>query len=202
MGRVRQDLETEHTEAVAEAAKKGTEVVSDFDPARPWNAVFEIALADTVWWNREFERPALLHLTTKSPVRSFLWNDAPVGTRLPTPSPPGLEVSRVAVEDAARNTAGIPAWHAAARRQNRQVQNVNQRTRNLHNLNTEGACATTLTNRPLCAAVNAGNREAAIRGIYCPKNHNEVHLCNRCFGSDHSASNCHREQTTSPNRAA
>ena len=42
MGRVRRDLEAEHTEAVAEAARKGTEVVSDFDPARPWNAVFEI----------------------------------------------------------------------------------------------------------------------------------------------------------------
>ena len=34
MGRVRRDLEAEHTEAVAEAAKRGTEIVSDFDPVR------------------------------------------------------------------------------------------------------------------------------------------------------------------------
>ena len=37
--------------------------VSDYDPAKPWETVFAMAVANEEWWNENLHRPAMLYLT-------------------------------------------------------------------------------------------------------------------------------------------
>ena len=54
--RLRRHAERDHDAAVASGRR------SSFDPARPWNTVFSMALVDKDWWEENIHRTALLYL--------------------------------------------------------------------------------------------------------------------------------------------
>ena len=54
---------------------------SSFDTSRPWDSVFDHAISSQksiAWWNKEFERPALLIITRSANMSSMIEGDAVV----------------------------------------------------------------------------------------------------------------------------
>eukprot|EP00972_Heterocapsa_arctica_P094000 13863861-Heterocapsa_arctica.AAC.1 len=72
MERIHRSLHLEKTKAL----EAGVPNFVEFDPARPWNAVWRRAIEDDRFWKKEFEDPALLILTKAKGINSALGLDS------------------------------------------------------------------------------------------------------------------------------
>ena len=81
-------MRSEHFERLRRFAERGEQPPSGVVyAARPWNAVFHMAVADRLWWDDNLHRPAMLYLRSNdrmSLLRTTLRSQA--GARLPSRS--------------------------------------------------------------------------------------------------------------------
>jgi hypothetical protein len=137
--------------------------VSTFDAKRPWNAVWMRAVDDAQWWRNELEEPALIILNRASLSKAMISDDAKTGM----------------VDNVVAGSVGKTASAASTERQVK---------RKLHEV-ADGNYVKNRAGHKVCTQYQTGNCEATVRGIWCPKSRESVHLCARCLGQ-HPANAC------------
>ena len=140
-----------------------------FDPKRPWNYVWSKILTDDKWWEKEFEKPALVILTTKAHVGDALGSEAPIGRQVPPGTPLGLDHTHQGHFETA---TGDPPGHRGGHRQTEGPPSPHKeprQTRARHHNVTNGVHTTSCSGVRLCHDFNSDTGCAqAVGGQWCP----------------------------------
>ena len=145
-----------------------------FDPKKPWQAVFEFAVSDKLWWDEHLHRPAMLYLTK---VRSAADVTAD-GTAQPTLVTPG----------GGGNPSAPLSEHRARSRspmQRRRQRGAKQPNAAPHSDPAPPGTTYTTKGRRHCEAFNSP-QGCPVRQASCP----DVHNCKKCGRSGHPQGNC------------
>ena len=161
--------------------------VPGFDPKRPWNLVYQRAIAMESYWREEVIEPSILVLTKVSGLQDVVDGDAkiradslPSGARDTGPTPSRMVQSQ-------------PPAPAAPQHRPR---NTN-RTGRHHNVK-DGKYVMNRTGYNICSAYNEGRCEATGAGGWCPAAWDTVHQCWKCLGQ-HPATKCPHDSMPQPN---
>ena len=174
MERTRRQLQALHQDALA----KGT--TTDYDDARPWNLVWQKVVPDETFWRDQVLEPALLVLTRVAGLGEVVDGDSG--------APPAPSAS-----SGARDTAPHPARMGQAP----QIRPRNSnRTGRFHQIE-GGKYTMNRTGYKICGGYNPGECTESSHGIWCSRNNNEVHLCDRCLGA-HPSSRCPHQEMPTP----
>ena len=195
--RCRQELMHElHQDALMahnEALENGTH--SGFQPLRPWDSVFSMAISDTTskWWTREFERPAQLVLTHIASLSSMLGGDvemsssrllgtanASVTARRPDPPP------RVQQQQQQQPKKQHTKQQGGGKKQKLPMQTA-----------PDGSLTTNMKGAPLCSGFQSGQCTSTRPNSIACAHTGAMHQCSRCMSSEHGSKHpqqCNREQ--------
>ena len=178
MERIRRTIQAEHA---AGAAPSG------FDPARPWNLVWQRAAADETFWREEVIEPSLLILTKVAGLNEVVEGDA-VTARTPAAGgpPPGNPREDGPAPARLSRTSSSPAPFRSRN---------SSRTGRYHQVE-GGKYVTNRTGYPLCSGFNTGECNQTSQGIWCAHRWGHTHQCDRCLGN-HPSTRCpHAEMPT------
>ena len=182
--RVRRQVQAEFEElkkAQGQSAK-----IPGYDPARPWNYVYQRAINLESYWREEVVEPSMLVLTRISGLGEVIDGDAKIKENAAAGTP-------------VRDTG--PAPHRLAQSSGSQAapkhrpRNTNRTGR--HHSVSEGKYLLNRTGYSLCSSFNDGRCEGAAAGGWCPQNWDTVHQCNRCLGN-HPSTKCPHESMPQP----
>ena len=168
---VHRDLRAKYEEATA----AGLQPMDPYNPARPWNSVFQKVVTDFEFWHEELERPADRCL--KSPDE-FLGGDAPVASARGATAAPGLP-----------SPPPDPRGGRGAKRQKTQAADRPPKLRSwerAHIVNDEGTTFT--SNRKgvrLCADFQTGQCSSYRGSSVCPRDSSQSHQCSKCLDTRH-----------------
>ena len=192
MGRLRRQAEASFQKAFESA--NGGPFVHDYDPGRPWNHIFNLAIEDKKFWHDELEYNALLMVSTKVSASSFLGGDARVSQVQPPAAPPGVAPIGAGAWPVQETGGGKGGWGAPPP----------QKKLKVHNVGADGLYATSRSNKPICPGFTAGTCTGATQSNhFCPVNPNFVHQCNKCLDWRHGGSGCSLTTATAmPNAVA
>ena len=176
MERIRRTLQAEYDAGQA----------PDFDPKRPWNAVWQRAVQDETFWREEVMEPSLLILTKVAGLNELVAGDATTGSNSGAHASPAHP----------REDTPAPARlsQPASSHQPFRTRN-NSRTGRFHHVE-GGKYTTNRTGYPLCAGYNSGECTQTSQGQWCPHKWDTVHQCDRCLGSHPSVRCPHTEMPT------
>ena len=171
MERIRRRGESERQDAIEASGKH------PFDPARPWNWVWEQAVLDQAFWKEEIEEPALLILSRTQSLSSMIGDDVHIDQAMKEHRDTATMVSPTSPAPIKRQG---PSDNPTPRKQ--------QKTRS-HSVS-NGKFTHNRSGVPLCNGFNAGTCNETSNGIKCNKNPSLVHQCNLCLSIDHNGSTC------------
>jgi hypothetical protein len=193
--------------------------LTDFDPAKPWNYVFSVAVEDALaakYWHINIEEPALLILAGCRSTAAFLDGDAAVAdsslSHLATSGTPGLAL----VADSGARGSGRssdsrppPSNQAPKRAKTGSGPSVpyvspggGARQKLGAKIGPDGRYTTNRSGNYLCVSFNAGSCESKKGNPICPKDVRNRHNCSVCLSGDHSAQECTKQPGMSGNGPA
>ncbi|MDE0916350.1 MAG: hypothetical protein OSB57_14335 [Planctomycetota bacterium] len=173
MHELHQDASMAHVEAVEQAAH------SSFQPKRPWDTVFSMAISEgsSKWWTREFERPAQLVLTHIASLDSMLGGDVGLSSsRLLGTAPPHV---------AQRRPEPPPRAQPGQQRGQQKVKAVKQRSQ-MH-ASPDGSLGTNMKGKPLCGGFQNGHCQQVLPNSFVCAATGKMHQCSRCLSGDHGS---------------
>jgi hypothetical protein len=166
-----------------------------FDPARPYEWVYQAILRDQPWWNREFEHKAVLlaaHIASKASAMGSDALTAGHGSHI-TEAAAIFTLASERARESRRDTGREREPPAPKRRPGGPTSNA----RNAHNVRTdEGGVVRHVTNRrekPLCQGFQKNqcpdDADVAKRP-WCPVNWGQMHQCDKCLQTGHGGDSC------------
>lgn len=148
-----------------------------FDPKRPWDHVWQLAVQDFYWWRKEVEEPCLLVVARTASLDSMVDGDveiADVETPKKTKRPAAAHANWSHHTSIGQGGFNLVKPHNSERFHN--VQN--------------GAYSTNRKGVQLCPEFQTGACTEADGDRRCRKNHNLVHQCEKCLSPEHPGSQC------------
>ncbi len=152
-----------------------------FEPERPWNHVWKIAVEDVAFWKVELEEPALLVLTNTSKLNHMLGPDADVGTNPVKGSAP----------DSVAPASGSSSFIASAG----PVGRGGVKRKGTHHHVADGHYLKNRRGMTLCKGWNDGTCNAYNRTYphVCGNDDTLAHQCSKCLSPEHSAKDCGKQ---------
>jgi hypothetical protein len=168
--------------ALSDHSKITGEQKSLFDPKRPWNRVWTMAIEDSQWWRRELEEQALIILNRSSKATELVTSDAPGRSGQLVEHPTRPQASSAA------GSSGGPARKVVKRR--------------THEVNSQGRYSRNRAGHRVCEGYQDGTCSSTTgtpKGYWCANTPDpgSVHVCNLCLGG-HPASQCTHKQVQIP----
>jgi hypothetical protein len=163
---------------------------TEFDPSRPWQRIFQMALDESAFWHENLQEPCILILTKSRQSGSFLDGDCPVavsaGGHLATFGTPGFAF--------VADSSGGDGGHRVAQRSEQAppTRSIADKPRDapkpkrpkMEPVLENGRLKTNRSGNTLCVAFQTGgcSQAGGASGIECPHNKEHRHLCNKCLG--------------------
>jgi hypothetical protein len=180
---------------------------TQFEPHRPWNLIFKLAVSEAQYWHLNVEEPSLLIITNARKAGVFMGGDAPVCDsnylHLATSGTPGFAlVADKGSSSSSRGDGGRPQQQPPAKRQHVAAAppKRNDASRGQSSGSQIVANGKYIANRggnPLCILFQSGSCDKAM-GINCPKDSSRRHLCNVCLSSSHGSEHPSRCTAATP----
>ena len=163
-----------HDRAVALAAGK----THPFDPASPWEHLWESACSASEWWNEELQESALLVLTKTASLSSLVGGDAAI-----VPSGHNFNPARQHSGQWQNDAPPLilPPPTASS------IKKARNKTGTIHNVS-NGMYSTNRKGIPLCEGFQTGAcLQSDPRTNRCTANPGTAHQCRKCLGTSHGA---------------
>jgi hypothetical protein len=173
-------LHRKASQAKAKAIRAGGD--TDFKPDRPWDYVWSAAVADSGFWKEELEEVALLLINRKIPGKAS--EDAAIATN--------NLISEVARGSELRDYQQQGGHGQPPAKRAKKEKNAGHHIEN-------GLYTANRASRSLCPEYNEGTCRNTVRGMFCGKNTDMVHQCNKCLGN-HPGHGCQKTEHQAPAR--
>ena len=151
-----------------------------YNPKKPWDHVWKMAVDDHYWWRKVLEEPCLLIVARTTSLNSMVDGDVMIAE---AETPPGKRH---------RKTPGDNGgWTHTSAIGNSNF-NLSPKKSNLerhHNVS-NGTYSTNRRGDPICSGFQDGSCKEMDTNRKCAKDGKSVHQCNRCLGTDHIGSEC------------
>ena len=179
-----------------------------FDPSRPWNFVFDYVINDRdaeKWWDVQLERPANQLASGLASLGDLLGGDSLVGTRIPGPTPLGVDTTFSLPPDVRGLSSAPPVVGRGTKRAGGGVVGdppIRRRrvSYKQHNVDANGLHTTSRSGHPLCPGFQTGACTASVvQGHWCSANYGHLHLCNKCLQHGHGGHQCSQQRAATPN---
>ena len=184
-----------HADAIEHTAHSG------FQPGRPWDTVFAMAIAESSskWWTREFERPAQLVLTHIASLDSMLGGDVEMSSSrlLGTANPSVAQRRPDPPPRMQQPSMKVLAQHAKTWPDARGNGNTGKKSRQPMHALPDGSLGTNMKGTPLCTGFQSGQCTSTRFGSLTCMHTESMHQCSKCLSPDHGSKfphPCNRDQ--------
>jgi len=158
-----------------------------YDPARPWDRVYELAGKDmTEFWHEHLEEPCQCICSKARSANAFIDGDAEVARNsrdhLATATGSTVTLFEGAPPDGHKRTAQSYDYapHIAF------GAGPKYKVQKVHNAS-DGLYSTNRTGYSLCPGWQNGTCTSSISGVICSEDSNKRHQCAKCLSADHGA---------------
>eukprot|EP00435_Cladocopium_sp_Y103_P028948 s1750_g7.t1 len=162
--------------------------ITDYDPAKPWEWVWNQLAQEPDFWHREVEEPCILLLAKTQNLGSLIGEDATVepsaarhtsSVKRPPPPPP-------------RDESAMPASASGKRQRGPDIRE--------HRLGEDGNFSHNRKGIELCRLWQTGECTDTDRRGCCAKYPQRRHQCSKCLSDSHGAHKCPMEGAPKPPR--
>jgi hypothetical protein len=184
---------------------------TQFEPQRPCNLIFKLAVTESQYWHLNVEEPSLLIVAGARKAGAFMGADSPIcdsGVHLATSGTPGFAlVADRGNSSSSRGDGGRPQQQPPAKRQHvapappqrsdKEVRHAPYSSTSTMSIVANGRYTANRGGNALCIPFQSGSCDSS-KSIQCPRDAQKRHLCNNCLSSTHGSEHPARCTASAP----